>query len=239
MSYGIQMYSVRDLTEQDLDKALYEVACIGYHAVEFAGFFGHSAEDVTKMLEAYRLTVSGTHTGVAELQGDLDTLIAYHKAIGNKNIIIPGAELNTKEEIDAFVNLVERVQPKLAQAGIALHYHNHDFEFKPNRDGQIPYEELISRTGMLLEVDTYWVYAAGQDPIALLERLGNRVRIIHVKDGLENGEGKPLGQGTAPVREVCAYAAAKGLYQVVESETLTPDGITEAKVCFGYLLGLE
>lgn len=236
MSYGLQLFSVRDLTEQNLDKALYEVASIGYHAVEFAGFFGHSAQEVVRMLEAYRLTVSGTHTGVSELEGDLDALIAYHQAIGNKNIIIPGAALGTQAEIDAFVALVQKVQPKLAEAGIALHYHNHDFEFKPNVDGVIPYEELIQKTDLLLEVDTFWVYAAGQDPIALLERLGDRVRLIHVKDGLQDGTGKPLGQGTAPVQAVLAYAAAKGLYQVVESETLTPDGITEAKVCFTYLM---
>lgn len=236
MSYGLQLFSVRDLTEQDLNKALYEVACIGYHSVEFAGFFGHSAEAVVKMLEEYRLTVCGTHTGVNELQGDLEELIAYHTAIGNKNIVIPGAELGTKEEVDAFVSLVNRVQPELEKVGIALHYHNHDFEFKANQDGQIPYEELISRTTLLLEVDTFWVYAAGQDPLALLERLGNRVRLIHMKDGLADGTGKPLGQGTAPVKAVWQYAVAKGLYQVVESETLQPDGLTEAKLCFSYLM---
>ena len=43
MEYGIQMYSVRDITEKDLEGALYQVADLGYKFVEFAGFFGRKA----------------------------------------------------------------------------------------------------------------------------------------------------------------------------------------------------
>ncbi len=236
MSYGLQLYSVRDCTEKDLKTALYEVASIGYHSVEFAGFFDHTAEEVTAMLNEFRLTVSGAHVGFEALRDDLDATIAFHKAIGNKNIIIPAAPLGNKEEIDTFIDLVNAVQPKIEEAGLNLLYHNHDFEFKAVEGDLISYEELLSRTNILIELDTFWVYAAGQDPIAWLDRLGDRVRLIHIKDGLQDGEGKPLGQGTAPVQTVWDYATAKGLYQVVESETLTPDGLTEAKQCFEYLM---
>ena len=36
---------------------------------------------------------------------------------------------------------------------------------------------------VLLEVDTYWAAVGGQDVPALLGRLGDRVRYLHVKDG--------------------------------------------------------
>ena len=49
MDYGIQLYSVRDLASQDLEAALKAVSEIGYKYVEFAGFFGNSAE-----IEKYR-----------------------------------------------------------------------------------------------------------------------------------------------------------------------------------------
>ena len=45
MKYGLQMYSVRDAAEKDLLGTLEKVAALGYHYAEFAGFFGHSAED--------------------------------------------------------------------------------------------------------------------------------------------------------------------------------------------------
>ena len=70
MNYGLQLYSVRDITGTDLAGALKAVADLGYSFVEFAGFFGHNAEDVKKMLDDNGLTVSGTHTGWQELTAE-------------------------------------------------------------------------------------------------------------------------------------------------------------------------
>ena len=42
--YGLQLYSLRDVTKDDLEKGLRAASEIGYKAVEFAGFFGHPAE---------------------------------------------------------------------------------------------------------------------------------------------------------------------------------------------------
>ena len=92
MEYGIQMYSVRDFTKDDLDGALRQVSELGYKFVEFAGFFGHSAEAVKAMLDKYGLRVSGTHTGWQEVAEHFEETVAYHKTIGNKNIIVPGAD---------------------------------------------------------------------------------------------------------------------------------------------------
>ena len=46
MEYGLQLFSVRDITGNDLEGALKAVAELGYSSVEYAGFFGHSAEQV-------------------------------------------------------------------------------------------------------------------------------------------------------------------------------------------------
>ncbi len=236
MEYGIQMYSLRDAAEKDLGGALAAVAGMGYKFVEFAGFFGHSAQQVKSWLEQYGLQVSGTHTGWPELTEDnLAATIAYHKAIGNKRIIIPGADLGTAAKLDEFIALVNRVQPLLAAEGIDLGFHNHWIEFKPNEDGLVPHTELENRTSITFEIDTYWAWYAGQDPVAVLERLAHRVPVIHLKDGLADGEGKPLGHGAAPLDAVYAAAAAHGMQMVVESETLTPDGPTETATCMEWL----
>jgi sugar phosphate isomerase/epimerase len=240
MEYGLQLYSVRDITGQDLEGALAKVAALGYRFVEFAGFFGHSADKVKAMLDTYGLTVSGTHTGWQELSADrIDETIAYHKAIGNKNIIIPGADLSTREKLDALIALINEAQPKLAEAGIVLGYHNHSHEFIETAYGAHIHKELEERTQVEFEIDTYWAYVAGLDPIALLERLGERVRVIHLKDGYSDGHGMALGEGTAPVAAVREYAIAHGLTMVVESETCQPTGIEEVGRCMKYLKGLE
>ncbi len=240
MEYGLQLYSVRDVTEKDLDGALRAVAELGYKFVEFAGFFGHSAEEVRAMLEKYGLSVSGTHTGCGELTADkIDETIAYHKAIGNENIIIPGADFSTPEKLDEVVAIINAARPRLAAAGIRLGYHNHSHEFLPTAYGAYIHKELEERTDVEFEIDTYWAYAAGLDPIALLERLKDRVRVIHLKDGFSDGNGRALGEGTAPVAAVREYAIAHGLAMVVESETCDPTGIEEVGRCIRYLRSLE
>ena len=239
MEYGLQMYSVRDITQDDLAGAVAKVAKIGYKLIEFAGFFGHSAQEVTAMLEENGVRVSGTHTSINDLIQDYEGTLAFHKAIGNKYYIIPGHDLSTKAKLDEFIDNVNKFQPLLAEQGITLCYHNHDHEFKPNEDGQIIYDEIVARTNVALEIDTYWAYAAGKDPVQMMEALKARVPVIHIKDGLANREGKPLGLGTAPVAAVYKKAVEMGIPMVVESETLQPDGLTEAKICIDYLKSQE
>ena len=240
MDYGIQMYSVRDITEKDLKGALKRIAEIGYRYVEFAGFFGNSAEEVKGWLDEYGLSVSGTHTGLWELDEDLSGVIAYSKTIGNRNIIIPGHDLSSQAKLDAFVEKVNCYQPVLAGEGITLGYHNHSHEFMPNKDGSMIHEQLVWRTSLSFEIDTYWYFeATGNDAIGILDRLKDRNRFIHLKDGFRGGQGMPLGQGEAPLRPIYDYCKANNILMVVESETLQPDGLTEAKTCYDWLKSQE
>ena len=242
MKYGIQLYSVRDNTPRDMEGTLRALAEMGYSFVEFAGFFGHSAETVKGWLDQYGLTASGTHTGWEALRDDFDGTVAYHKTIGCDTIIVPGADLSSQEKLDAFIAFMSDAAARLQKEGITLAYHNHSHEFLPSSYGVITHEEMQAKMkGVQFEIDTYWAYNAGRDPIALMEKLygEGRLPVIHIKDGLEGGSGKPLGQGTAPVKAVWETAAKMGVPMVVESETLQPDGLTEAKVCIDYLKSLE
>ena len=81
-----------------------------------------------------------------------------------------------------YVGQVNDLAKKLAPLGMTYTYHNHSHEFLPNGSGQIIHEELQKRTSLLFEIDTYWAYNAGVDPIALLTKLSDRVRLIHIKD---------------------------------------------------------
>lgn len=237
--YGLQLYSLRDITDKDLEAGLRAASEIGYKAVEFAGFFGHPAEEVHSWLEKYHLCPIGTHTGLQPLLDDFDGTVAYHKAIECYNLIIPGHDLSTREKLDAFIDQVNELQPRLAAEGITLMYHNHSHEFFPNKDGLLIHNELVRRTNLLFEIDTYWAFAAGQDPVQLVKRLKDRVRLIHLKDGAGGHEGRWLGKGSAPVERVRRLALKLGLAMIVESEGLRPSGIEEAAGCFEYLKALE
>jgi sugar phosphate isomerase/epimerase len=238
MNYGIQLYSIRDVLRADYRNALEIVAGMGYKMVETIKT-DDAAADVAAWCKELGLTVSGTHTGAPALADDvLAQTIADHKTMGCKLLIIPGHDTSTAEKIDEFVALINKVQPILEAEGITLAFHNHYKEFWPNEDGQICYEELLSRTNIKLELDTYWAYRAGEDPIAWMDRLGDRLVAIHIKDGDAEGKGYPLGMGTAPVKAVWEKAKAMNIPMIVESETQTPDGPTEAKICIDYLKAL-
>ncbi len=240
MEYGLQMYSVRDITQDDLLGAIRKVADLGYKFVEFAGFFGNSAESVKATMDDCGVYVSGTHTGLRDIEADIDATVKYHKTIGNKNIIIPGHDLSSQEKIDDFVSRVGRVSQILSDNGITLGYHNHSHEFQPNTDGSMIHDQLVYRTNLLLEIDTFWYFnATGYSAVEIMERLKDRLHFIHIKDGLRGGKGVPLGMGEAPVMEVYKKAVEMGVPMVVESETLSPDGMTEAKICIEYLKNAE
>ena len=235
MKYGIQLYSMRDLAQNDFEGAVKKASQIGYKMIEFAGFFGRSADDVNKVLAENNIELFGTHTSLHELIQNYDETVAFHKAIGNKNYIIPFHDLSDQTKIDEFCALVNKYQPMLEKEGIRLAFHNHSGEFKTNADGSVPYKVIVEKTSLFLEIDTFWVFHAGLDPIETLEKYKDRLLCIHLKDGLADGKGMPLGKGQAPVASVYKKAVEMGLDIIVESETLTPSGAEECTVGFEFL----
>ena len=234
-NYGLQLYSVRDITGSDLEGALKKVSELGYKNMEFAGFFGNSAETVKGWLDKYGLTVTGTHTGLAALENDFEATVKYHKEIGCYDLIVPAAPVKTRADVDALVDKMNKYNDLLAKEGIRLHYHNHAAEFLPNEDGVIANEELLKRTSILFEIDTYWAYVAKRNPIEVLDTYGKRVKFIHLKDGNADGTGFSLGQGAAPVKAVLKKALIEGYGIIVESEGLDPTGIEEVARCMDFL----
>ena len=234
--YGIQMYSLCDLAQNDLAAALKTVGDLGYSYVEFAGFFGHTADEVCRMLEDARVAVKSAHGSYKELKSDvIDETIAFHKAIGNKNFVIPMAKLNTLEQIDEFVSIVNPAQEKLAANGISLGYHNHSDEFVTRYWGMNAMAELEKRTELDFQIDVYWAFNAGIDPVVYCERLKDRIKYIHLMDGLLGGRGKGLGEGHVSLEPIIAMAKANGFGMIVESEGFYPTGVEEVTRCMDFL----
>lgn len=238
--YGLQIYSVKDSALHDMDGTLAKVAEMGYTYAEFSSFYGCTPEDIKGMLEKYNLKISGMHASWQDLKpSKIYETIAKHKIVGNPYYIIPGADLSTLEKIEEFCAVMNYAQPILAAENIRLGYHNHSHEFVVMPWGSTIHAELERRTNIDFELDTFWVFHAGADPIAVLERLKDRIRVIHLKDGLEDGAGRSLGLGVAPVKAVREKAIEMGLTMVVESEGRQPTGIEEVTRCIEYLKTLE
>ena len=109
-----------------------------------------------------------------------------------------------EDGIRAVAELVAGAAAAARGHGLRIGYHNHHWELAVRLDGRTALErfaELLD-PAVVLEVDTYWAAVGGQDVPALLGRLGDRVRPLHLKDGPLDGDTAaqlPLGAGAMPV----------------------------------------
>ena len=64
-------------------------------------------------------------------------------------------------------------------------YHNHNCEFRKVGAGKCAYDVLIEKTNpeyVNFEFDSCWATEVGVDTIALMERLGERMKLYHIND---------------------------------------------------------
>ena len=104
---------------------------------------------------------------------------------------------------------------------------NHSLELVPNADGIVPMDEIIARTDIMLEVDTFWIYNSRIDPVEFIEKHKDRISTVHLKDGIESSpedfaahanrgtQNKALGEGNVPVRAILKKAEELGFTVVV------------------------
>jgi sugar phosphate isomerase/epimerase len=222
---AVQLYSVRQIAEKDLAGVLAEVARLGFQGVEFAGYYGHSAEDVRKMLDANRLKVAGTHTGLDTLLGDnLQRTMDYNRTIGNKNLIVPGMPQKNRASIEAWketAKLFNEIAAKAKGEGFDVGYHNHTVEFQ-KMDGQVPFDVFFGNTSkdVKVQLDVGHAQRAGADPLDVINRYRGRIISIHVKEFNPDRDDAPLGEGKVQWKQVFSGLESAGAteWYIVEEE---------------------
>src|SRR5213594_139751 len=87
---GLELYSLREQCKTDLPGMLEAVSKTGYKGVEFAGYHGHSAKELRKMLDDNGIVACGTHTPYESVLGDkLKETVEFNQTIGNRFLIVP------------------------------------------------------------------------------------------------------------------------------------------------------
>lgn len=227
MTYSLQLYTVRGPLEEDLEGTVKRVAELGFTAVEPYNFVA-TAEALAAALTANGLTAPSGHAPL--LRADQDEIFQAAQKLGIGTVIDPhvdSARWTTESDIKETAKALNAAASKGAEYGIAVGYHNHEFELENRINGRSALEVLAENLDprVVLEVDTYWAAVGGEEPVALLERLGDRVRFIHIKDGPLTKVDKDqvaVGAGKMPIREI--MAAAKNLEAgVVELDDFSGD----------------
>ncbi len=239
LQVALQLYTVRDETQRDFAGTLRRVAELGYAGVEFAGYGDLSAQAMHELLAETGLRVAGTHLGLDALSDEqLEASIAYARAIGCPALILPwlAPEGRTFEALATIAPQLNAIGQRCHKAGLVFGYHNHNFEFA-SRAGLTWLDALLEATDPALvrvELDMYWAAFAGHDPLALLNRLGKRVALIHFKDMAADRSMTEVGQGTLPMAEMVSFAYQHGIWAVVEHDHPTLPSLQSARVSVEY-----
>jgi sugar phosphate isomerase/epimerase len=187
LKVGLQLYSIREDMAKDMDEALKQVKEIGYDYVEFAGYFGKTADEVKELLTKHGLECVSVHQTYDIFLNNEKESIDYLKTIGAKYCAIPWMAVEQHAGTERFEQTKKefiQVGQALKNAGIQLLYHNHDFEFQSFEDKFLLdwlYDSIPSEL-LKTEIDTCWVKYAGQDPAAYMRKYINRSPIVHLKD---------------------------------------------------------
>lgn len=182
---GIQLYSLRDAMEKDMDSTLKTVKEMGYDYVEFAGYFGKSAEEVKAILDKYGLEAVSVHQAIGLFEEEGQKAVDYIKTLGVKYCAIPW--YNVDEFIsnwDATMDKFKNVSKLLGDNDIKLMYHNHDFEFN-KINGEYILDRLYATLpeGVIMpQLDTCWVHYAGVNPSEYIRKYSGRIEVLHLKD---------------------------------------------------------
>jgi sugar phosphate isomerase/epimerase len=229
---AVQLYSVRQIAAKDLAGVLKEVGKMGYAGVEFAGYYGHSAQDVRKLLDDNGLKTAGTHIALDTLLGDnLRATLDFNKTIGNKNLIVPSmpkkyqASLEGwKEAAKVFTGIAAKVKPE----GFVVGYHNHRVEFE-DKGGGTPFDAFFGTAGndVKVQLDIGHAQRAGADPVKVINRYKGRIVSVHVKEYSPDRDDAPLGEGLIKWNDVFkALESSRGFEWYITEE--------EAKSCVGF-----
>ncbi len=242
---SLQLWSVRDELARDPDGTLAKVAMAGFTCVEAFGF----VERVDTLAAAFTRQgiISPTaHAPLVSLvENPFDSSL---EAVSMSRVFESAVTLGVDIVIDPFVapdrwrtfsdiettaDALNTAAEAAAEHGIAVGYHNHHQELDNMIGGRTALEvfaELLDPR-IVLEVDLYWAAAAGVDVVALIERLGDRVVAVHVKDGTLSptptvdqvpADQVPAGAGVVPLTEAL-NAAAHLRYAIVEFDHYVGD----------------
>jgi sugar phosphate isomerase/epimerase len=242
---GIQLYSVRDLSEKDFLGTIKQIAEIGYKNVELAGYYGVSAKDLRAALSDAGLNVPSAHVGLTmdqkdKWQDNLKASVEYASELGIRRFIVPWYPLPkepTEDDVNQMAEVLEQASDIVTGSGMSFGYHNHDFEFKPV-NGKLVIDTLFERipaSKLFAEFDLGWVKVAGQDPAAYVEKYAGRLPLVHAKDFKADGVDTEIGRGTVDWDAALAASEKAGVeYVIIEQERYDVGSLESAKLNFAW-----
>ncbi|WP_394173588.1 sugar phosphate isomerase/epimerase family protein [Thalassotalea litorea] len=184
---SIQLWSVKEDLSKDFDGTLTKLANMGFASVEFAGEFGHYADNpkaLKQTMDNLGLKGSGAHVSFEQLNAqNLEKTVAFYQALDVNYLIIGWDERAwDSQRIDEVVQLLNQAAEQLKKFGLQVGFHNHDHEFDDYQNSTFwDYIAINTDAAVILQQDVGWTTYAGKDPVDYVKRYPGRTQTTHYK----------------------------------------------------------
>ena len=239
MKFAVQLYSLRHHIHsgEDMLNILEKVKAIGFDGVEFAGYYGLSAEALKAKLDEVGLKCVGAHMGLDDLRPEhIEATLDFMQTLGCDIVGIGGADTRTEDALTEVTDVMGRADETAAKRGMKVYFHNHTGEFEPPMFAEKPgtiFERI--KAACHVQIDTYWSFAAGQDNYKLITENKDRIVSLHIKDGVGRTP-MALGEGENDLAAVVRAAKDAGIeWLVLENDDPVPDGLSDVTRSMAWL----
>jgi len=197
---GMVSYTYRNQFSKDVQGTLDKIRDLGIKDMEFSNLFGKTAAELRAMLDERDMFCSSFGVSYNDIQNNLDEVAANAKTLGAKYVRVawvPHKAPFSLEDARQTAEVFNRVGKELLDRH-ALHfcYHNHGYEFVPHEDGTL-FDVLMQETDpkyVSIELDILWAHFPGADPVAIIEKYGDRIPLMHLKDLKKGVQGDLTGK---------------------------------------------
>ncbi|MFD2935535.1 sugar phosphate isomerase/epimerase family protein [Spirosoma flavum] len=222
---GIQLYTVRDLMNQDPVGTLKQLAAIGYTELEsYQGdkgiYFGLKPAEFTKIARDLGMNLFASHFNFSQTP---EASITQAAEVGLKYMIVPFNKLTDLESSKRAVDEYTRLGELCRKHGVQFGYHNHGYDFE-TFDGVMPYDLFLKQIDpklMVMELEIYWFARMKKDPVAYIQKYPGRFPLWHVKDMDKHDPtaNTEVGKGNIDYKRLFDHAKQAGLtHALVEQD---------------------
>jgi len=188
LSVALQLFSVRDLMETDIEGTLRAVKDMGYDGIEIChGPYGMDPEEFRSICDKLSLPIISAHVGTGAIIDETEETLRVFKALGVSYIAISGFWGDYQYGEAGYADMIKRLDRASAyfkENGIQILYHNHAWEFK-KVDGKYKLDRIISdvsNDNLLPQIDVCWATIGTGNAADYLRTYNGRCPLVHLKD---------------------------------------------------------
>ena len=144
--------------------------------------------DWPSLIEESGLSVISLHTYLNSIEEDPKMVADEAKCFGTDTVVLTAMynfDYSDEANVKELAHRLNEAGKALSEHGVRLLYHNHNVEMQKVNSEQTAYDIIIEETDpayVNFEFDSYWMTDAGANVPALMERLGNRMKLWHIND---------------------------------------------------------